>query len=83
MSIDNTHRTITWEVNHAWRVDDDLDKSGQSQKLFASGFKWQQSFAYILFADHFNFCACFTKTFNTLRTGDADLRFYITTVQDG
>ena len=24
-----------------------------------------------------------TKPFNTLRTGDADLRFYITTVQDG
>jgi len=24
-----------------------------------------------------------TKTFSTLRTGDADLRFYITTVQDG
>ena len=23
------------------------------------------------------------KTFNTLRTGDADLRFYITSVQDG
>jgi hypothetical protein len=23
------------------------------------------------------------KEFNTLRTGDADLRFYITTVQDG
>ena len=23
------------------------------------------------------------KYFNTLRTGDADLRFYITTVQDG
>ena len=24
-----------------------------------------------------------TDPFNTLRTGDADLRFYITTVQDG
>jgi hypothetical protein len=24
-----------------------------------------------------------SKKFNTLRTGDADLRFYITTVQDG
>ena len=24
-----------------------------------------------------------TWTFNTLRTGDADLRFYITTVRDG
>ena len=24
-----------------------------------------------------------TSTINTLRTGDADLRFYITTVQDG
>jgi len=24
-----------------------------------------------------------TALFNTLRTGDADLRFYITTVQDG
>ena len=24
-----------------------------------------------------------TENFNTLRTGDADLRFYITTVQDG
>jgi len=23
------------------------------------------------------------ESFNTLRTGDADLRFYITTVQDG
>ena len=25
----------------------------------------------------------FPKQINTLRTGDADLRFYITTVQDG
>ena len=25
----------------------------------------------------------FSLLFNTLRTGDADLRFYITTVQDG
>jgi len=25
----------------------------------------------------------FISTINTLRTGDADLRFYITTVQDG
>jgi hypothetical protein len=25
----------------------------------------------------------FRVSFNTLRTGDADLRFYITTVQDG
>jgi len=25
----------------------------------------------------------FIPSFNTLRTGDADLRFYITTVQDG
>jgi len=24
-----------------------------------------------------------TIIFNTLRTGDADLRFYVTTVQDG
>jgi len=24
-----------------------------------------------------------SKVFNTLRTGDGDLRFYITTVQDG
>ena len=29
---------------------------------------------------HIELC---TKEFNTLRTGDADLRFYITTVQDG
>ena len=26
---------------------------------------------------------CLRFTINTLRTGDADLRFYITTVQDG
>ena len=26
---------------------------------------------------------CFVPEFNTLRTGDADLRFYVTTVQDG
>ena len=26
---------------------------------------------------------CWRVVFNTLRTGDADLRFYITTVQDG
>jgi len=25
----------------------------------------------------------YTEDFNTLRTGDADLRFYVTTVQDG
>jgi len=25
----------------------------------------------------------FALTINTLRTGDADLRFYVTTVQDG
>jgi len=25
----------------------------------------------------------FSTSFNTLRTGDADLRFYVTTVQDG
>jgi len=31
--------------------------------LFASEFKWQQSFGYyILFADHLNVCARFTKT---------------------
>jgi len=28
-------------------------------------------------------CHQYTYVFNTLRTGDADLRFYITTVQDG
>jgi hypothetical protein len=27
--------------------------------------------------------ALIAKALNTLRTGDADLRFYITTVQDG
>ena len=34
---------------------------------------------------HFTYCINITgKTnINTLRTGDADLRFYITTVQDG
>jgi len=26
---------------------------------------------------------CKTDNINTLRTGDADLRFYVTTVQDG
>ena len=26
---------------------------------------------------------CTVRSFNTLRTGDADLRFYVTTVQDG
>jgi len=34
----------------------------------------------------FSFWACFQycrMSINTLRTGDADLRFYITTVQDG
>jgi len=28
-------------------------------------------------------CHSFLSDFNTLRTGDADLRFYVTTVQDG
>ena len=41
---------------------------------------------------HFSHCElkcgnelkCFgSRSFNTLRTGDADLRFYVTTVQDG
>jgi len=33
---------------------------------------------------YFTRCRYITTThFNTLRTGDADLRFYITTVQDG
>ena len=37
----------------------------QEVNLFASGFKWQQSFGYdILFADHLKFCARFTKTVN-------------------
>ena len=33
----------------------------------------------------FSYCSnsCTSLHFNTLRTGDADLRFYITTVQDG
>jgi len=31
---------------------------------------------------YINFCGK-KLAFNTLRTGDADLRFYITTVQDG
>jgi len=29
------------------------------------------------------FVVCMTSFFNTVRTGDADLPFYITTVQDG
>jgi hypothetical protein len=42
----------------------------------------------VIYAEHYflvfprilGFCE---KNFNTLRTGDADLRFHITTVQDG
>jgi len=32
---------------------------------------------------HSHKCSFSTRLLNTLRTGDADLRLYITTVQDG
>ena len=35
------------------------------------------------FEDAHGFEICPQNFLNTLRTGDADLRFYITTVQDG
>jgi len=35
-------------------------------------------------AERLDICdECNKESLNTLRTGDADLRFYITTVQDG
>ena len=36
----------------------------------------------LVFVDEISFTSI-KFAFNTLRTGDADLRFYITTVQDG
>jgi hypothetical protein len=36
-----------------------------THSVFVSGFEWRQfAFAYIIFDDHLNFCAWFTKTVN-------------------
>ena len=48
---------------------------------YAVGFYAQMSVRLLLFIGASNYRGCLA--INTLRTGDADLRFYITTVQDG
>ena len=50
--------------------------------VFTTARQWQLTSTSTLPTSHYHFLLS-NINFNTLRTGDADLRFYITTVQDG
>ena len=54
------------------------------EEIFARKYRWPTSIhnRYVLTALSIT-CLLYLLAFNTLRAGEADLRFYITTVQDG
>ena len=51
------------------------------KRIYMSAVYWEEKLLTFMFADVNSILCSFVV--NTLRTDDADLRFYITTVQDG
>ena len=74
----HTQRTASRETDSAWKrhIDSEFSSTGDSGNLNLI-FPIRRQIAENFDLQHFGTCI------NTLRTGDADLRFYITTVQDG
>ena len=68
-----------WKTSHSIYI---IRQLAQGITSIAKVEKYLSATVQALFDEQMN-QACYLNHVNTLRTGDADLRFYISTVQDG